>query len=80
MEIYIQLGAGAGDRDIRTNCRDGFTDFVKKTGFRTVSLNTTKNPIFFSFVWFSIKYKAEWFQLFYIHPSFFPLVQCQYYI
>ena len=29
MEIYIQLGAGTGDKDIRTNFRDGFTEFVK---------------------------------------------------
>jgi FkbM family methyltransferase len=29
MEIYIQLGAGAGDKDIATNYKDGFTGFVK---------------------------------------------------
>jgi len=29
MEIYIQLGAGVGDKDIATNYKDGFTGFVK---------------------------------------------------
>ena len=28
--IFIQIGAGAGDLDKRANCRDGFTEFVKK--------------------------------------------------
>jgi FkbM family methyltransferase len=28
--IFIQIGAGAGDLDIRANCRDGFTEFIKK--------------------------------------------------
>ena len=27
--IYIQVGAGAGDLDIRADCKDGFTNFVK---------------------------------------------------
>ena len=27
--IFIQIGAGAGDKDTRSNCRDGFTEFVK---------------------------------------------------
>jgi FkbM family methyltransferase len=27
--IFIQVGAGAGDLDIRARCRDGFTEFVK---------------------------------------------------
>ena len=28
--IIIQIGAGAGDLDKRANCRDGFTEFIKK--------------------------------------------------
>ena len=28
--IFIQIGAGAGDLDTRANCRDGFTEFIKK--------------------------------------------------
>jgi FkbM family methyltransferase len=28
--IFIQIGAGAGDLDKRANCRDVFTEFVKK--------------------------------------------------
>ena len=28
--IFIQIGAGAGDLDKRANCRDGFTEFIKK--------------------------------------------------
>ncbi len=28
--VFIQIGAGAGDLDTRANCRDGFTEFVKK--------------------------------------------------
>ena len=28
--IFIQIGAGAGDLDKRSNCRDGFTEFIKK--------------------------------------------------
>ncbi len=28
--IFIQIGAGAGDLDVRANCRDGFTEFIKK--------------------------------------------------
>lgn len=28
--IFIQIGAGAGDLDERANCRDGFTELVKK--------------------------------------------------
>jgi FkbM family methyltransferase len=28
--IYVQVGAGAGDKDQRSNYRDGFTEFVKK--------------------------------------------------
>ena len=28
--IFIQIGAGAGDKDSRANYRDGFTEFVKK--------------------------------------------------
>lgn len=28
--IFINIGAGAGDLDIRANCRDGFTEFIKK--------------------------------------------------
>lgn len=27
--IFIQIGAGAGDLDERTQCRDGFTEFIK---------------------------------------------------
>lgn len=27
--IFIQIGAGAGDRDARANYRDGFTEFIK---------------------------------------------------
>jgi len=27
---FIQIGAGAGDLDTRANCRDGFTEFIKK--------------------------------------------------
>ena len=27
--IFIQVGAGAGDLDVRANCRDGFTEFIK---------------------------------------------------
>ena len=30
MAIYVQIGAGAGDKDPRANFRDGFTEFVKK--------------------------------------------------
>jgi hypothetical protein len=29
--IFIQIGAGTGDLDKRANCRDGFTEFIKKT-------------------------------------------------
>ena len=29
LQIFIQIGAGAGDRDARANFRDGFTEFVK---------------------------------------------------
>lgn len=29
--LFLQIGAGAGDRDPRTNFKDGFTDFVKGT-------------------------------------------------
>ena len=29
-KVYIQIGAGAGDLDYRTGCRDGFTEYVKK--------------------------------------------------
>ena len=28
--VFIQVGAGAGDLDKRANCRDGFTEFIKK--------------------------------------------------
>jgi len=28
--IFVQVGAGAGDLDKRANCRDGFTELVKK--------------------------------------------------
>ena len=28
--IFVQIGAGAGDLDVGANCRDGFTEFVKK--------------------------------------------------
>lgn len=28
--IFVQIGAGAGDLDLRTNCRDGFTEFIKQ--------------------------------------------------
>jgi hypothetical protein len=28
--VFIQIGAGAGDLDKRANCRDGFTEFIKK--------------------------------------------------
>jgi FkbM family methyltransferase len=28
--IFIQIGAGAGDLDKRANCRDGFTELIKK--------------------------------------------------
>jgi FkbM family methyltransferase len=28
--IYIQIGAGAGDLDERAQCRDGFTEFIKR--------------------------------------------------
>lgn len=28
--IFIQIGAGAGDLDVRANCRDCFTELVKK--------------------------------------------------
>lgn len=28
--VFIQIGAGAGDLDNRANCRDGFTEFIKK--------------------------------------------------
>ena len=28
--IFIQIGAGAGDLDKRANCRDGFTEFIKR--------------------------------------------------
>lgn len=28
--IFIQIGAGAGDLDLRANCRDGFTEFIKQ--------------------------------------------------
>lgn len=27
--IYLQVGAGAGDRDIRSGFKDGFTDYIK---------------------------------------------------
>lgn len=30
MAVYVQIGAGAGDRDSRVDFRDGFTEFVKK--------------------------------------------------
>mgnify|MGYP007000205091 len=30
MTYFIQIGAGAGDQDERTNYQDGFTNFVKK--------------------------------------------------
>lgn len=29
MSVYIQVGAGAGDNDSRSNYRDGFTEYVK---------------------------------------------------
>lgn len=28
-KIFIQIGAGAGDQDIRSGCRDGFTEYIK---------------------------------------------------
>jgi len=28
--VFIQIGAGAGDLDKGANCRDGFTEFIKK--------------------------------------------------
>jgi hypothetical protein len=28
--IFIQIGAGAGDLDVRANCRDGFSEIIKK--------------------------------------------------
>ena len=28
--IFMQIGAGAGDLDKRSNYRDGFTEFIKK--------------------------------------------------
>jgi FkbM family methyltransferase len=28
--VFIQVGAGAGDLDKAANCRDGFTEFIKK--------------------------------------------------
>lgn len=30
MKIYVQVGAGAGDKDSRANFRDGFTEYIKK--------------------------------------------------
>jgi hypothetical protein len=28
-KVFVQIGAGAGDQDIRISCRDGFTEYVK---------------------------------------------------
>ena len=36
-EIYIQIGAGAGDQDSRAHFRDGFTEYVKKLSPQAVS-------------------------------------------
>lgn len=30
MSYFIQIGAGAGDQDVRSNYQDGFTNFIKK--------------------------------------------------
>ena len=30
--LFLQIGAGAGDRDPRTNFKDGFTNYVKRVG------------------------------------------------
>jgi len=37
MTVYVQIGAGAGDKDSRVNFRDGFTELVKKTDKSTIS-------------------------------------------
>lgn len=36
MKLYVQVGAGAGDRDSRLDFRDGFTEFVKKQDKTTI--------------------------------------------
>lgn len=45
--IFIQVGAGAGDRDPRVDCRDGFTEIVKGLGEERVSriLLVEPNPL-----------------------------------
>ena len=37
MTVFVQIGAGAGDRDARVNFRDGFTEFVKGLDKTSVS-------------------------------------------
>lgn len=37
MTVFVQIGAGAGDRDARVNYRDGFTELVKNIDKSTIS-------------------------------------------
>ena len=37
MSIFVQIGAGAGDKDARVNFRDGFTEIVKSQEKSTIS-------------------------------------------
>tara|TARA_B110000014_G_scaffold230054_1_gene191279 strand:+ start:66 stop:725 length:660 start_codon:yes stop_codon:yes gene_type:complete len=45
MTIYVQIGAGAGDRDPRANFRDGFTEFVKKKKIKDKIILVEANPL-----------------------------------
>jgi hypothetical protein len=36
MSVYVQIGAGAGDRDSRHNFKDAFTEYVKLLDNNTV--------------------------------------------
>ena len=46
-KIYVQVGAGAGDLDVRSTYRDGFTEFVKDQDPSTISriILVEPNPV-----------------------------------
>src|SRR5437667_300056 len=47
MKTFVQIGAGAGDKDSGANFRDGFTEYVKKLDKSSISriILVEPNPI-----------------------------------
>jgi hypothetical protein len=45
MTIYVQIGAGVGDRDPKANFRDDFTEFVKKKKIKDKIILVEANPL-----------------------------------